>query len=64
MDEVKGQCHVGGKKMCKCARKIILARNLLHQAEARSWVPFRILVPQGTGNMSSADHAVIQPRDR
>ena len=38
----------------ECARKIILARNLLRQTEAWSQVPVRLSVPQGTGKASSA----------
>ena len=37
------------KILCKCARKIILARHLLHQAESRSRDSVRILVLQGNG---------------
>ena len=41
-----------------------MACNLLRQYKAWSWVPFRLLVPQGTEKASSAYHAGKRPRDR
>ena len=38
------------------AREIILACNLMCQPEAWCWVPVCPPVPQGTGELSSADH--------
>ena len=43
----------------ECACKIILARHLLHQAEARYQVPVCLLILQGTGEVSSEIHAVM-----
>ena len=40
----------------------ILARNLLRQAEAQSWVSVRFLVPHGTGEASFVDNARVQHR--
>ena len=55
-----GRGHTGGEKKTRgCAREIVLARNLLRQAEARSWVTVRLPVPQGTGEASSAYHAGV-----
>ena len=56
-----GRGHIGGKKMLKCALKIILARNLLRQYEARSRIPVRFPVLQGTGKASSTYHAGVRP---
>ena len=53
------QKHLRG---CECI--IILARSLLRQAEARSWVSFRYLVPQGTGEKSSIDNESFWPCNR
>ena len=53
----------GAKQLCGCARKIILANNLLHQAEAQSRVPVRFSVPQGTGETISEYHRVVQPHE-
>ena len=56
---------MGGRRIVRgCAREIILARDLLHQAEARCRVPVRLPVPQGTGELSSVDHSWVGPRDR
>ena len=52
------------KDVCGCAHKIILAHDLLRQAEARYQIPVRILVPQGIGGAISADHAGIWSRNR
>ena len=41
----------------ECAREIILACNLLCQAEAQSRVPVRLPVLQGTWKASFVDHA-------
>ena len=51
------------KQLRKCALKIIMARYLLRQAKALSWIPVRLPAPQGTGKESSMDHAVVQHRD-
>ena len=51
------------KILRRCARKIVMVRNLLRQTKARSWVPVRILVLQGTGEEISVDHAGVQPRN-
>ena len=51
------------KYLYGCARKIILVHNLLHQSEARSWVPSLDLGPSGYCNMNSAYHVGVQPRD-
>ena len=48
----------------ECLCKIILARNLLQQSEARYQVPICLLVPQGTVEKISTDHAGVQPRGR
>ena len=52
----------------KCLRegacKIILARKLLHQAEAQYQVPIQLPVLQGVGKERSADNTGVQLRDR
>ena len=50
--------------LCECARKIILAHNLLRQADTQSWVPIHLPVPQGTGEASSTYHTLVWPSDR
>ena len=47
-----------------CACGIILPHDLLRQSEAQYQVPVRLTVSQVTGEASSADHTVVQPRDR
>ena len=47
-----------------CAQKIILVRDLLHQAKYRYWVLVRLLVTQGTGYSRSADNSWLWPRKR
>ena len=44
------------------AHEIILASNLLRQAEAWSYVPVRFPVLQETGETISTDHVGVQPR--
>ena len=51
--------HVGGKKLCECVHKIILMRKKLCQAKARYRISVWLLVPQGTGKLSYADHEVV-----
>ena len=41
-----------------------MARNLLRQDEAQSWVPAWFPVPQGTGETISVDHEGVLPRNR
>ena len=48
--------HGWQRIFCGCARKIILARNLLCQPESQCWVPVRFWVLQRTGSSSSEDH--------
>ena len=59
-----GQGYTGGGKNCECLHKTILANIWLRQAEAQSWFPIHLPVPQGIGKTSSTDHVEIQPCDR
>ena len=48
------------KNVRECVSGIILAQNLLFQAEARSQVPVRALLLKGTEKTISMDNAVVQ----
>ena len=58
-----GMVHTGGKFFHRCAREIIMARNLLFQPNARCWIPVWLLVPQGPGKSSSTDRLWVWPHD-
>ena len=58
-----GWGHAGDNLFHGCVCKIILERDLLHQAETLYQVPVLILVLQGTGENISADHAGVQTSD-
>ena len=70
-DSVPLMCQQGGrveaswwqKHLHDCARKIIMARNLLCRVETQYQVPVRILFPQGAGRGSCTDHVVVRPCD-
>ena len=60
-----GRGHTGEKKnVRRFACKVIMVRNLLCQPKAWCWVSVQIPVPQGTGELSPADHVWVWPRDR
>ena len=59
-----GGGHISWGKMRECARKIILARDLLRQSEAQSQITIRITVPQGSVKEIFVDHAGVEPHDR
>ena len=46
------------------ACEVIISRDLLSQSEAQSWVPVRLQVPHGTGEVISADHVGVQSPNR
>ena len=52
-----------GRFFCGCARKIILARNLLRQAKAQLWIPVQFPVQKETGGTSSTDRALVRTSD-
>ena len=59
-----GGAHVSQKLLCRCARKIILARHLLNQVEAQSLIPVYLPAPQETGDAISEDNAEVRPHSR
>ena len=71
MDSVRAVQKFGGggshrwwKIFCGCAREIIMACNLLRQAEAQCQVLVRLPVLQGTGEVNSANNFIWRPCDR
>ena len=55
--------HGWYRSVCVFAHKIILSRNLMFQIKAQCQVPFRIPVPQGTGELSFMDHSWVKSCD-
>ena len=51
--------HGWSRYVIALEHKIILARNLMCQPEARCRVPVWLPVPQGTGESNSADHSWV-----
>ena len=56
--------HRWRRIVCGFAHKNIMVCDLMFQPRAQFQVPVRLLVPQGTGYLSSADHAWVWPSDR
>ena len=56
----EGRSTLVAKNVRECVSGIILAQNLLFQAEARSQVPVRTLLLKGTEKTISMDNAVVQ----